>query len=633
MRFARTVVVVFFASALLLTPAAIAFQGPHTQFVPSTHDGLLIDVDLRWPDTGPPPAGGWPCVIVAHQGGADKNDALHVVPMAEALADLGYVTLAYSGRGDGASVTGGDPTDLTVYSRARDINDLIGWLINTMPTDVLPEVITIDPATIGMTGFSLGGLNTWYGGLLSAGVLTGNPLGPDVPVNQELAAIAPFGLALHSWANGFFHQFALAAILRLNVALWPILETYDIPALFASDPFSDVSGLIKHMTTPVLTMSALHDIAHNPNDILLDYKAAKNADGRRMYLGTGGHATSDNEFLYRRDVIYSWFDHWLNGAPLNIFGGNKIEFSLLNTLEKQGFNKYPPNDRRFTIMYLHSGQLLSTLPTDLSATDFFINDPSTSTFDPVNGFTAADAAANGFSDQIYNDFFPKETIEYLSDPLPNEVLLLGKPRARIWVNGTAIDRYQLNVHLEEVSPTGDVLLLSHDTFTVRKAKQPGIGQVSIQLSTTGRRVPAGHRLRLSITNLDAQATAVLVPTLRFIRYLPEFEPSTTSVFREAARPSAIMIPLIQGEIFDSSGGTGGVITSNIPEGFVRKGDSLQLTAPAGTNYRWKLNGSQLFNADNQSLTIDPVRLRDRGRYTVTFHDGVTGTVESSPFQL
>jgi len=93
----------------------------------------------------------------------------------------------------------------------------------------------------------------------------------------------------------------------------------------------------------------------------------------------------------------------------------------------------------------------------------------------------------------------RDVLTYETLALQEDALIVGEPSATLYVEGTA-SRYQVNVHLFDVSPAGEPILLAVGTATTDASPV----EVTIPLSVTGRRVPAGHSIRLEITNRDDQ---------------------------------------------------------------------------------------------------------------------------------
>ena len=110
------------------------------------------------------------------------------------------------------------------------------------------------------------------------------------------------------------------------------------------------------------------------------------------------------------------------------------------------------------------------------------------------------------------------------------------------VEGTA-SRYQVNVHLFDVSAAGEPILLAVGTATTDVSP----AQLTIPLTVTGRRVPVGHSLRLIVTNRDDQdidPTDGHTPEQGLLRFIPFIEYSDNQIFFDSARPSSVTIPLI-----------------------------------------------------------------------------------------
>jgi len=515
-RFRHTAATPALALALCAVPlgAACAFEGPHAAFVTMT-DGLRIDVDLRWPE-GPLSEQGWPAIILAHSRRGKKE---HLAEPAEHYADRGYVTLAYSGRGDGASTGGGDSGDTSAATRGRDVGDLRKWLIEDAPRQV-----RVNPERIGMTGASQGALNTWYGAILGGG----------------LAAIVPQCFALHTWDQGFVNNGSLVFRLHRLQASHPVLAVYAPRLVRAWTRKDALADRLPSLQTPVLTQMAMLDIWAPATDAVRDYLAATSAQVRMIYIGTGGHGTPDTDEAYRDGYLRdAWFDHLLKGEDNGIAKQPKIHVSLLDSLEKVAFDAFPHPEERRAGLYLNAGGALTpTSPAGGVGADAFENDPG--------GYTPMMALADGFVQERLVAHFGKDTLHYQTPPLEGDVVVLGIPQARLFVDGTAQTKYQVNVHLTDDGPGAEPRLIAWGTYLVAKSAHAEGGAIAMDLSYTGRRVKKGHRIGLTVTNLDLQ---VLTPgQAPLLRHLPYFDPGTTSVLRNAAQPSSVAVPLIEGSL-------------------------------------------------------------------------------------
>lgn len=115
---------------------------------------------------------------------------------------------------------------------------------------------------------------------------------------------------------------------------------------------------------------------------------------------------------------------------------------------------------------------------------------------------------------------------------------------RLYIDGTSTGHYQVHVHLTDDAPGEDPRLLSWGTYTIDAQASPGLQALDIEMSITGRRIPAGNRIGITITNIDWEVVAPgLTPMLR---HIPIFELNTSTVRRSKFRPSSVTIPLLLG---------------------------------------------------------------------------------------
>lgn len=70
-----------------------------------------------------------------------------------------------------------------------------------------------------------------------------------------------------------------------------------------------------------------------------------------------------------------------------------------------------------------------------------------------------------------------------------------------------------------------------------------------------------------------------------------------------------------------------------PSGFVEEGMALLLSAPQGSAYHWKKNGTALTGKTSQSMTIDPVVPEDAGSYTCAYTNIISQSTETVPYVL
>lgn len=494
-----------FLIALATTSVAAAFQGPYASIV-TGFGGCAMDLDVRWPD-GSPPAGGWPVVFFAHGAGGDKTSS---TGQAQRYADDGYVTLTWTNRS-----TATDPSPTVI---GADLTALTDWLKEDFQAEA-GVTVPVDPARFGITGGSLGGYTSWCGGLMT------NAFATIVPNNWGIEFFDT-GITL----NGSIDRITGGP----RAATFP--TDYDAVSLAAG--FDAVFGPFLAQravaTIPIMMQMAFLDARTGGTYALADYQALTNAAGRFLYLGTGGHGTPETDGSFRGDLRDRWFAHHLQGADNGIDTELPIQIALLGTNERVALASWPPPDQAETTVWLRDAGVLAAAPPSASAAPAtMVNDPGAYTWDI--------AGPNFPPNQMRNNL-PKQTVAWQTAPFTGEALLLGTPSVRLELSGTG-SRYQVNVHLYDVQDGFDPLLIATTTATV--ATSPTV--IDVQMSLTARRVPAGHRLRLEVTNRDDQDldyTNGFNPSSETLRHIPFFELSTTSVFQDVARPSSLTVPVV-----------------------------------------------------------------------------------------
>jgi predicted acyl esterase len=503
-------------SLFLLSFGAVAFEGPHAQFV-GMNDGLGIDLDLRWPE-GPPPKDGWPAILLAHSRRGHKG---HLAEEGAYYAERGYVTLAYSCRGDGASTEGGDAKDTSAARRGEDVAELVAWLVDEMPNDVPSSQVRVHPKKIGMTGASQGALNTWYG----------------IMAEPRLAAAVPQVFALNTWKRGFSQEGSIVFRLQRLKMTHPLLATHNTQALAAMAKANSVAHRIIDVKAPVMIQASMLDIWGSANDAIADFQAMDASVPKAIYIGTGGHGTPDTDEDYRDQCLRdAWFDRFLKGEEQAI---PRIHVSLLDSLEKVTFDAFPhPKEQRVRLFLDSEARLTATAPTGVEQADTLVNDP--------DGYTLANALADGFEQTAILSHLPQGKVNYQTIPLTEEVVVLGIPSVRLFVDGTAPSKYQVNIHLTDNAPDSPLRLLAWGTCLVDKSAHPEDALVEVKLSYTGRRIRKGHRIGLGVSNLDLE---VLTPGEEpVLRHLPYLEHSVNKVYRDHARPSSLSLPVIEGAL-------------------------------------------------------------------------------------
>jgi alpha-beta hydrolase superfamily lysophospholipase len=288
------VLLVVLTASLLSAGGALAAAPQPFTFTAS--DGAKLACSTVVPDS-PPPAGGYPGVILFHGLGGKHQD---LEPLAtQFLAPAGYETLECDARGHGASegFFGLDgPRDV------QDARELFALLQSRTGN-----------ASIGALGVSLGGGAVWNA------TIAGVPFKAIVPVitwTNLATALAPQGLSKSGLVQLLASYVPEARwdpdLLAAKSSLVTSTNMTTVNALAAT---RSVASKLAAVKTPTLMIQGRRDFLFDIDQALAAFKALKGP--KRVYLGQIGHApgsSSPPDAAYTWGLAVKWFDRFLKGT-------------------------------------------------------------------------------------------------------------------------------------------------------------------------------------------------------------------------------------------------------------------------------------------------------------------------------
>ena len=114
-------VFIVLSAAINAKPGSFAYT--RVDFMLTLSDGIKLDCTKFIP-TGSPPAGGWPCALIAHGYGLTKFSEM---PDAEDYASNGYYSFVYSMRGQGVSE---GLSNFISMTEANDLKQVVVYMKN-----------------------------------------------------------------------------------------------------------------------------------------------------------------------------------------------------------------------------------------------------------------------------------------------------------------------------------------------------------------------------------------------------------------------------------------------------------------------------------------------------------------------
>jgi ABC-2 type transport system ATP-binding protein len=480
---------------------------------------VRLDATVYRPAVTPAPA-----VLVAHGFGGSKDS---VKAEATALAQRGFVVLAWTARGFGAS-TGQIGLDSPDYEVA-DARALVDWLAKR------PDVVRDGPGDprVGVTGASYGGALA----LLLAGTdrrvdalapeITWNDLtqalfpnaasqGSILAATPAAGAFAPDGVFKRDWAGFFFGaaasrpgpcgQFRPEVCAAYNQAATLGAPTPEIVALLRRSSPAVVTG---NITAPTLLIQGEHDTLFglDQSDATARQLASAGAPLKVIWY-TGGHDGGEPDAALQEQVG-DWFDYHLRGIGKDpgtgfdyqvqgIFGTRRsVAQRTVHTPVYPGLGDVPVPHRELA---LHGGPQPVFRPPG----------GSPAALSSLPGLSAALPESAASLGGVAMDL-PGQAATFATDPLTDPLQITGAPRIRLRIaaapnrSATPPSGAVLFVKLYDVGADGRHTLPGGAVAPVRIGPLPADGtpvEVTVTLAGVVRPVQAGHRLEVAVATTD-----------------------------------------------------------------------------------------------------------------------------------
>lgn len=232
------------------------------------NDGVRLDVSVCVPD-GDAPVGGWPGVLMAH-GHGDAGSKASMLPKGRRYAEMGYLCVCYSVRGQGNS------EGRVFHMGARelfDLQDMVQWTLSAQP---------VDAKGLAVAGSSQGG---WHAYMAAAHC----PEVATVVVENVFTDFAEFAIHNGCLTKWFFNRTMrrqiLTAGLQEMARQWALEGDWD--KLRAWVDVTSPIRFIDRITCPVFILHGWHDVGMPPNEPLDLFNRL--GVPKKLYLGGGGH--------------------------------------------------------------------------------------------------------------------------------------------------------------------------------------------------------------------------------------------------------------------------------------------------------------------------------------------------------
>jgi predicted acyl esterase len=290
-------------------------------------DGVTIAATLAVPSAAPPPATGWPAVVLMHGLGGERSS---MTTLAERMGLVGeeFVVLTFDARGHGQS--GG----LIGIDGPREIADVrvIFALLAARPD--------VADARIGAFGISYGGgaaLNSLAAGVPWAALEVAETW------SDLTSALLPQGLAKSGVIAGFLSGLPAT---KLDPTVTQVRDAAfsGTNLAFLRDWGAKRSSLpaLRGVRTPIFFMQGRRDFAFGLDQAIRAYEQL--AGPKRLWIGNHGHPPSTFPAVDSAKMLAEgklWFDRFLRGAANGIDRKQPVVVAAEGSAATRSYDRVP----------------------------------------------------------------------------------------------------------------------------------------------------------------------------------------------------------------------------------------------------------------------------------------------------
>jgi len=498
-------------------------QNRYDFFIVTTHSDSL-DATCYIPTLTKPP-NGYPAILFVHGFSLSKD---YDTSNCSVYSKSGYVTMCYSVRGHGKS-TGGS-TIMSVKERS-DLEEVFNFL------KMMPEV---DSTKIGLSGGSQGGLHGLWA------------IADDLPVCAVSSDVIVPHWASDMLVNGSVRRTVLL-LLQHNLGvrfdpirdtLWSYMREDNFDAFaehFVKERDIDTSQL-NSKTIPSLRLLKWQDHYFTAADGIQSFKDYGGI--KKLYLGTRGHFSDvvNSERLYQSDIVTRWFNYFLrdqqNGIldePIYTYAYSHLPMDSLGYFSwtrKQEL-AWPPPGIELRKFYLASDSML-----------LFSSTSHTDTFTLTNNYlspayTFDTAYIEGFKGPRFDILLPKQTLSFTSPVLREDVLWIGAPKMKLFVQSNN-DKFPLHAQIYEVDSTDQKYFINRINFIARHWSPRTSNCIEVEGIEHAHKFSPGSRIRIELTNID-KTNRIMLGDSPFV--VPMFAQASATIYAGESHPSYIELPL------------------------------------------------------------------------------------------
>jgi predicted acyl esterase len=461
-----------------LTPA----QPARDTFWLTMDDSVQLDCTMFTPTDSPPP-GGFPGIVFVHGLGQSKTAC---EPIADTFAVDGFVTLAYSVRGQGRS---SGKSRLFSWRERRDLAAVVAWLA------ARPNV---NDTLLGVQGLSQGGYHSWCAGIDRLPAV--RAVAPENAVPHAEQSFTRYGC----YNNTITNMWNYSSAVRIDTIAEPfkrlmLADDYDSVALLVEDGRSFDSTDVAASSAAYLMAGAWHDHAFYHMRFPGTFNVAPAHS--IMYLGACWHNAEfpPKEYYFRDTLRRGFFAERLKGEYHGLDTIGPGVAALGPDWNHMRFQSWPPPGLTYIDYWLHSDSSASLQPPGAQDSLAHLELRRTDT-----AYVWYSAVVNRF--QRASQAFQRNRVAFLTAPLTQPLALLGTPWADIWAKGP-VPRKQITLQVYDQPDSGPPTYLTQISLGKRdNADSTHWDNLAGEFAPVGWVIPSGHRLRFDWAAINVTLT-------------------------------------------------------------------------------------------------------------------------------
>ena len=375
-------------------------------------------------------------------------------------------------------------------------------------------------------------------------------------------------------ANAFWKAEGRAALRRVPLRDQPALagvtpfyfDWLDHPDDGPYWDFANIEARYENVRAPIFNFSGWHDEGYGPigavrNFVGLSTKAATPAARKtRLIIGPWVHGEPGTGKVGDRDfgpvgaidydsLVLDWCDLHARGLDRGLSLQHPVRVFVMGANRWREEPTWPIPATPRTYHLRAGGRLTLEAPSASEVHDTYRFDPNHPVEDPHydRGLGPHDQRAIAARADV---------LTFVTPPLVDDVEVIGHVEFRLWIASSAPDTDFL-CRLLDVAPDGTAWNLMSPTLEVLRAKYrlgeheptflvPGQPtELTLRLSVTANRFLRGHRIAVQVTSSFFPHLDRNPNTGRPSAIESKLVPATQSIFHNAARPSRVILPVVE----------------------------------------------------------------------------------------